>query len=275
MIGCSSNNVPTISADGFKGFIYYSTGGSIYRMKMSEQTTSALFTNARHPDITAKGEILCVEEYSTTRIIYSDLTGANRKSLVVSESYTGPLFKYYLNRPRISYDQQYVVYEGDSVHNPNSYVVDASTGELVLTIGDYDARQPMISPSWAPDGSIIVQGWTSMNNGIYKVSSDFTTIQRIDPNLSNVYDPSVSPDGKMIAFIRDGKVYTMGIDGSNPTLHNTVVSNFHLTTWSPDSKYIASVSNSGHMYIFDLTASTVTEVTKTYVSPDGQLSWRY
>jgi len=256
------------------GVIYYSTAGNIYRIQLSDQTSTELFTNARHPDITAKGEILCVEGYPTTRIIYSDATGANRKSLIVSESYLGPIHKYYLNKPRMSYNQKYVVYEGDNVSNPNTYVVDAVTGALVATIGDYSARQPMISPSWAPDGSIIVQGWTSMNNGIYKVKADFSAMERIDPDLSNVYEPSVSPDGTTIAFIRDGKVNTMGIDGSNPTQLNTSGLQFSMPTWSPDSKYIAAV-HSGHIYIFDVKASTATEITKShYVGEGSQLCWR-
>lgn len=275
IVGCTTSTNPTTSTNGMSGIIYYSSAGEMYRIQLSDQTKTQLFSNARNPDMTAKGEILCVEGYPTTRIIFSDLSGANRRSLVVSESYLGPIHKYYLNKPRISYNQQYVVYEGDNVHNPNTYVVDAVTGALVATIGDYSVRQPMISPSWAPDGSIIVQGWTSMNNGLYRVAADFSTIERIDPNLSNVYSPSVSPDGKTIAFIRDGMVYTMSSDGTNPIQHQTSGLQFSMPTWSPDSKYIAAVS-SGHIYIFDVQGTTVTEVTKShYVGEESQLCWRY
>lgn len=192
MSGCSNTTNPTLTANGMTGVIYYSTAGNIYRIQLNDQTEMELFTNARHPDITAKGEILCVEGYPNTRIIYADATGASRISLIESESYTGPKHKYYMNKPRMSYDQKFVVYEGDNVSNPNSYVINAVTGALVATIGDYSARQPMISPSWAPDGSIYVQGWTSMNNGIYKVAADFSAMERIDPNLSNVYEPNVT-----------------------------------------------------------------------------------
>ncbi|MBK9250045.1 MAG: PD40 domain-containing protein [Ignavibacteria bacterium] len=273
LAGCSSSNSPTTIA-GFTGTIYYSTAGNIYQMKLSDQSQTELYTNARHPDITAKGEILCVEGYPNTRIIYSDLTGASRVSLLESESYTGPIHKYYMNKPRMSYNQKYVVYEGDNVHNPNTYVIDATSGNLVATIGDYSKRQPMISPSWAPDGSIYVQGWTSMNNGIYKVSSDFSTVERIDPSLSNVYEPNVSPDGTSIAFIRDSKVYMMGIDGTNPVQLYTSNLKFNNPTWSPDSKYIAAVC-SGHIYIFDVNAKTATEITKVhYVGDDSQMCWR-
>lgn len=273
--GCSTSNEPTNNTNVFNGFIYYSNGTKVYRMQMSTQTTTELFSNARHPEITASGEILCVETYPVTRLIFSDLTAANRQTLVESESYTGPAYKEFISKPRISYNQKYVVYEGDAIHNPNTYVVDATDGTLIRTIGDYDASQPMISPSWAPDGSVFVQGWTSMNNGIYKVSADFLSMARIDPNLTNVSEPAVSPDGKTIAFIRDQKLWTMGIDGTNPIQLNTTATKLHSPVWSPDSKYIAVVSL-GHIHIIDPKLLTDTEITKShYVDTGNQLSWAY
>jgi Tol biopolymer transport system component len=275
LAGCSSNNNPTNTVNGLKGFIYYSTAGEIYRINLVDQITKKLFTNARHPDVMDNGQILAVETYPNTRIIYTDITGANRTSLIVSESYIGPLYKYYLNRPRISYNQNYVAYEGDNVYNPNSYIVNASDGSLVVTIGDYNSKQPMISPSWAPDGSLYVQGWTSMNNGIYKVSADFTSLERIDPDLSNVSAPCVSPDGKNIAFIKDGEVWTMSINGENPTQLYSSLANLRMPVWSPDSKYIAAVS-SGHICIIDIKSKTGFEITKShYVGEDSQMCWRY
>lgn len=273
--GCSSSNepVPADNANGFKGYIYYSNGDNVYRMQLSNQTTTELFSNARYPEVTTKGEILCVEIRPNTRIIYTDIAGASRKSLLEGVDYNGPVYKQYMINPRISYNQKYVVYEGGSLSSTNSYVIDAESGDLLTIIGDYSAKNPMISPSWAPDGSIFVQGWEKMNNGIYKISADFSTYVRIDPNLSNVSQPSVSPDGKKIAFIRDQKLWTMGVDGSNPTLLNTTTTNLYRPVWSPDSKYIAVIS-SGHIHIIDPNSLTDTEITKHhYVNINDQLSW--
>jgi Tol biopolymer transport system component len=270
--GCSTDNNP-VNPAGFKGYIYYSNGGEISRIRLSDETVEKLFTNASQPDITEDGRILAIASPPIEKIIYSDHSGANRQSLIESESYTGPKYKYMFDKPRISFNQAYVAYEGDNVINPVTYVIDANDGSLVATIGDYDANQPMISPSWAPDGSLYVQGWTSMNNGIYKVAADFSSMERIDPNLSNVSSPSVSPDGQKIAFIRDGKIWTMGLDGSNPSMLNTEISNFRMPTWSPDSKYLA-VTSSGSIFIIDFAALTVTDLSKCY-SGDGQLCWRY
>ncbi len=272
--GCENTSNPAV-VDGLKGYIYYSTGGEVYRMQLSDQSTAKLFTNARQPDITADGTILAVETYPVTKIIYTNSTGADRQTLIEGVDYTGPIHRRYMNMPRISKDQKYVVYEGDNVYNPNSYVVDANDGELVAIIGDYDTRQPMISPTWAPDGSIFVQGWTSMNNGIYKVNPEFTAIERVDPDLSNVSAPSVSPDGSTIAFVRNGEVWTMGIDGSNPEQLYSGLGDFNLVTWSPDSKFIAAVRK-GKMYIISIAKMEVTEIEKTHYIGDGStLTWRY
>ncbi|MBL7975117.1 MAG: PD40 domain-containing protein [Candidatus Kapabacteria bacterium] len=277
-LGCSDST--SVETTQFKGSIYYSNGGTVYKLNVTDQSKTELFTNARHPDVTNSGDIICVETYPMVRIMRTDLTGANRNNVLTGVDYTGPKYRQYMNKPRISYNQQYVVYEGDNVSNPNTYVVNATDGTLIATIGDYSKSQPMITPSWAPDGSIVVQGWTSLNNGIYKVSPDFTSMQRIDPNLTNVSEPSVSPDGKTIAFIRDGQLWIMGIDGSNATqLYAGGNYRFGMPTWSPDSKYIATVNNlasSGHIHILDVQAKTLTEITKShYVSPDHQLCWRY
>jgi Tol biopolymer transport system component len=271
--GCESTNEPNETA-GFRGYIYYSNGGEMSRIRLSDESVEKLFTNASQPDIADDERIIAVESYPLERIIITDHSGANRQSIIESESYTGPKFKYMFDKPRISHNQSFIAYEGDNVYNPITYVINSNNGELVATIGDYDARQPMISPSWAPDGSLFVQGWTSMNNGIYKVSSDFTQMERIDPNLSNVSEPSVSPDGTKVAFIRDGKVWTMGPDGSNAELLNSEISNFTMPTWSPDSKYLA-VTSSGSIFIIDFDELTITELSKGFSSAGNQMSWIY
>ena len=269
--GCKDDTNP-VNTGGYKGYIYYSNGGEVFRLRLSDMTEELLFINARNPDVTKDGEILAIEPTNPKRIIYSNVSGTNRQTLIESEIYPAPKYKYDFERPRISYNQSYVAYDGGS--NQITYVINASDGSLVATIGDYDVNQPMLSPSWAPDGTLIVQGLTSMNNGIYKVSADFTTIERIDPNLSEVYSPSVSPDGKKIAFINLGKVWTMNLDGSNATLFNTEIANFYSPTWSPDSKYLA-VTSSGRINIIDFEGNKITELPKGYATADNQLCWRY
>lgn len=281
--GCSNSDTTAPDTKSFKGFIYYSHAGEMYRLNLSTITSAKLFTNARHPDMFANGDILAVEQYPLVRLMRSDMTGANRNTILSGTDYTGPKYRQYMNRPRVSYNQQYIVYEGDNVYNPNSYVINSSDGSLVATIGDYNQSQPMISPSWSPDGSIVVAGWTSMNNGIYKVTPDFSSMKRVGPDFPNVSDPSVSPDGNFIAFIRDGQLWTMGIDGSNPTQLYVSGRYFRMPVWSPDSKYIAalnSVELTGKITIFEPQKKQITDLTTTggnhyYIGDNEQLSWQY
>lgn len=260
---------------GYKGYIYYSDAREVMRLDLSNMTTETLIKSAENPDVTGDNRILAVVTYPIEKLIYSDINGGNIRTLIVNErDIDGPRYKFMFGSPRISYNQAYVAYDGDEVSNPITYVINAVNGSLVATIGDWDTKQPMVSPTWSPDGTLFVQGLKSMNNGIYKVSTDFKSIERIDPNLSDVSSPSVSPDGKKIAFISVGKIWTMDLDGSNALQFDTEISTFNEPTWSPDSKYIVA-QRYGDLYILDIGANKITKLSAGHASDGNQLCWRY
>lgn len=266
-ISCTTTEPP--AGNEFGGHVYYSNGGAIARVRLSDETVEQLMNNASQVDVMANGNIVAVEA-PEGRIITTDITGVNRTTLVM---WTGTGYGKYFNAPRISYDQKHVSYDGFG-YNPVTYVVNALTGTLEATIGDYNnVDEHYYAPSWAPDGSLFVQGGRQgNNNGIYKVDKDFTFITRIDPNLTNVYSPSVSPDGTAIAFLRDGELWTMGIDGANAAQLKTSLVDVRSPTWSPDSKYIA-IKSQGIMYIVNPNELTITKINKAF--PDvEQLSWK-
>ncbi|MBK9250047.1 MAG: PD40 domain-containing protein [Ignavibacteria bacterium] len=277
---CSTNDTtPITPTNNLSGYIYFENASDkIARIRLSDETVEDLFSNARTPDVDKNGRILCIKAANPSQVMFTDKTGANETPLIVMDGSGKFEYKENFYHPRLSYDLAYVSYEGVRDYSA-VYVVDAADGSLKATIGDDRTGgprdEPYISPSWAPDGSLYVAGKSSLNNGIYKFSPpSFNTPERIDPNLSNISEPSVSPDGKSIVFIKDSKVFTMGIDGSNPQQLNTGTRDFYLPVWSPDSKYIAAVSL-GHIYVFDIIASTVTEINKTYyVNTNSQLCWK-
>ncbi len=266
LYGCPEEDNQPDGNSTFKGYVYYSTGSKIYRINMKTLQTQSLFENASFPDTKENGKLLVCENYPKHKLIFTDLTGANRVKILELDGY--------MDHPRLSYDKKFIAYDGGSVYNPVTYVIDANSGEPIATIGDYSKRQPLYRPSWAPDGSIYVCGWTSMNNGIYKVSADYTTITRIDPDLSNVTLPAVSPDGKLIAFIRDQQVWTMNIDGTNPQQYYVSGETFSIPTWSPDSKYIISAT-AFSAYVFDVVNNTYTDINSGYISESDQMCWVY
>jgi Tol biopolymer transport system component len=84
------------------------------------------------------------------------------------------------------------------------------------------------------------------NNDIYVMDADGSNVTRPTSTPgTNEIQPTISPDGKKIAFTSDGPnnggfdIWVMGIDGSNPTpLTNDSVTDQN-PTWSPDGAEIA------------------------------------
>ncbi len=266
---CNTTTEPT-GGKGFAGHIYYTNANEISRIRLSDETVELLMRNASQPDVMANGNIVAVENIQG-RIMITDITGANRTTLVSWLANGG--YRAYFGSPRISYDQKYVAYDGDNVYNPITYVVDAQTGDLISTIGvENNSNENYYAPSWAPDGSLFVQGEPTRNNGIYKIDKDFTSITRVDPNLTNVSYPNVSPDGTKIAFIRDQELWTMNIDGTNATQLKTDLYQLYSPTWSPDSKYIA-VTSQGKLHIIDPKALTITKISQGFTN-ESQLCWK-
>ncbi len=274
--GCSGST-STTDGSGLKGSLYYSNGGEVFRLTLSTGQKQKLFTNAVHPDFTQDGKLLVVEQYPIERIVVTDLSGAIRTSIIEGVDIKGPKFRQAFKKPRVSFNGKYIAYDGGDVYNPITYIIDRSTGDLLAEVGDYSTQDPIVCPSWAPDGSLIVQGWKSLNNGIYKVSPDFSSYQRIDPRLTNVESPSASPDGKYIAFIKDGEPWLMNTDGTSPQQLYTGFGNLSIQpAWSPDSKFLAVVS-SGTVYIIDMTKKTIAPVPGStyYIDGGNQMCWQY
>lgn len=271
---CTTNEEPTKSETNFNGYLYYAESSNIIkRLNLNTMQSESLFNFANDPEMLTDGSLLCVERYAKQRIMRTNLTGANRETIVeMNQSFSTP-HQYYLNRPRISPNQEMIAYTGDAV----SYVVTLNGGNLLATIGDYYTNN-LFNPSWGADGSIYLQGEPSKNNGIFKASgANFAKIERVDKNLTNVSQPSVNPAGTKIAFIKDGKLWIMEIDGSNPTQLYTADFNLYIPTWSPDGRYIATVSSpTSKIYIINVENKTGTEVTSlsnAYAFHTSQLSW--
>ena len=259
----------------FKGYVYYNNGDEISRYNMITQISEKLFTFATYPDITDKGEILVNDGSNRlNRLIFPDLTGANRRTIIEGDEFNREIHRRYFENPRISYDQKYIAYDGGALHNSIIYIIDVNSGELLASFGDANVQQYFQRPSWAPDGSLFVCGW-SKNNGINRISSDFTSITKVDIDIPNVKEPSVSPDGKFIAFTSNDQVWIMGIDGTNPRQLYVTSEKFFIPTWSPDSKYIVATTSS-KLVVFDIINNIYTVLTQSErVSNHYQLRWVY
>lgn len=100
-------------------------------------------------------------------------------------------------------------------------------------------------PVWSPNGQQLTYSASYLSRTeIFIANLDGTNIRRITDNAtSSVSNPSWSPDGNKIVFVRsDGKIYRINIDGSNEVCLN--VSGTH-PCFSPDGTKITFAKTDG------------------------------
>ncbi len=85
--------------------------------------------------------------------------------------------------------------------------------------------------------------------------------QQLTKDAASDTEPSWSPDGTRIAFLRDGRLHTMAADGSDVRSISEVVAVSEPSAWSPDGTRLAFVGRlNGRLYVKGTDASYVTGV---------------
>jgi Tol biopolymer transport system component len=125
---------------------------------------------------------------------------------------------------------------------------------------------------WSPDGEKIVfnvDGPPGAKTGLYTVDTDGGYLTRIsrpgigpqtDVRQNNRYwlDPTYSPNGKRIAFIKgwdDWQIYTMNPDGTDARQVTHDFGGYEFQSWSPDGeKILYEYLANGHRDIFVINA---------------------
>ncbi len=277
-ISCSSSTTPT-NGSSLNGTLYYNTSSDLHKIDLGTGTVTKI-GYFQGPNVLSDGRILSV---ATDGLAFISADGA-QKQIIVKQNYQAPFditFDNYFNNPQLSPDKQSIAYD-DGRPNGFVYVVDLS-GNLLWTIGDLtvNSKKRVERPFWGKDGSLYVQGEVTFNNGIYKIASDFQSIKRIDPNLSTVTHPSVSPDGATIAFILNGDVWLMGNDGSNARALTTGKQSVDYPTWSPDGKFIACYGPAYDFFFVPVaggniihSSQAVPNLKKDEASGEFQMDWK-
>jgi tricorn protease len=145
--------------------------------------------------------------------------------------------------------------------------------------------------AWAPDGSKLL--FLSDRGG----HEDIYLLEANDPEhpklleanqfkvtqLTNTPEPelglSFSPDGKRVAFLRAGKLWTMKPDGND---QKVVINDVHVFDyeWSPDSKWLVYARRDGsfasELYIAPSTGPTAMDPARNitrYATYNGDVTW--
>ncbi len=88
--------------------------------------------------------------------------------------------------------------------------------------------------------------------------------------------PSVSPDGRHVAFVRGGNVHTMPLEGGQARQLTFLENECHSPVWSPDGKWIAFASAKEgvfRVWKVPVQGGTPLPYERTQVSPSCGLAW--
>lgn len=243
---CSTSTAPTQNTGGPGGTIYFH---DIPSNIASLNLTSGVVTTVCYgdmPNVRPDKWILCVVANDLT-LISPD--GAQNQ-IIRHHSQMGG-YDAAFHGPQLSPDGRYIAYDQSAAWI--TYIVDASSGALITTIGDATTSEYYLHPTWGKDGSLYVQGVpsgsTQPDGGIFKIDKAFQSMIRLDKNLNTPKKPSVSPDGTTIAFILSNHLWTMNIDGSNAKQLTTSGATEDDPAWSPDSKWIAIGDNACDIFL--------------------------
>jgi tricorn protease len=180
----------------------------------------------------------------------------------------------------LSYDEKHVAFvvHGEIFMMP-------ITGGKATRITDSPAYDHGIA--WSPDSKKII--FTSDRSGqedLYLLEADdpehkdFVSSHKFKvKQLTNTPEPEIgvgfSPDGKKVAFLRAGKLWTMNPDGTD---QKTIVNDVEVFDydWSPDSKWLVYARQDGsfasELYIIPATGGEAKNVTH-YATYNGGVTW--
>lgn len=152
------------------------------------------------------------------------------------------------------------------------------TGREVVAFTGYD------DAVWTPDGKLIATG-ALYDPGLFEIDPDTKHVTAIDAQVDAAFQPSVSPDGRTIAFITGNKVWLIDRDGKNLRQLYPHTLQQQRPVFSPDGTRIAAVicntmafDVTGEVFVINVKTQEVTPL-RTIVGstlvpdPSSRLHW--
>ncbi|RYG40495.1 MAG: hypothetical protein EOO01_27200, partial [Chitinophagaceae bacterium] len=164
-----------------------------------------------YPMLSPDGQKICFQSNRTgdVEIFVMNLDGSNLRQLTHTPGYDGG--------PKWSPDGKKIVFPSERDQDPEIYIMDAdgqNQKRLTNTPGD-DSH-----PHWYPDGSKIIFNsaratpdlkvpWGKQWHELFSMDMDGTDVQQLTSFKTVSTYPSISPDGKKIAFrkVIDGPAF--------------------------------------------------------------------
>jgi hypothetical protein len=255
----------------WKGTIYRTYSLNVNAYSFTAKTDRTLFSDGRDPFV-AKGDIYFMSERFPKRgqLVRKRSTAGQYKDVLdmsnENPAYRDELANYsvingtgissvmqYMDDPKVSPDGKYlsvtILGAPRNAFTKNCVAIfDVASQKLITKFDD------KYYGSWTPDNRLVVCGtykrgsadeklYESSEPGIFITDRSLQSLSRIDPQLNDPspYHASVSHDGKKVAYVLDGHIWVMNIDGSN-NHQLTDVDNDNTETYpcfSPDDQFVA------------------------------------
>ena len=122
------------------------------------------------------------------------------------------------------------------------------------------------SPNWSPNGSRILFTWWTFDegNGLAWVRPDGSGLETLELYAGR---GRFSPDGRKVAYVRDGNLKLMNLAGRRTRLLTSDASSDGYTPdWSPDGRQITYTGSEG-LYLLDVKTSQARNLAAGWTAP--------
>jgi TolB protein len=305
-LGCRTSTSPSSGGGSASGTLVFEESDEVVTASLGSNATVTRF-QGQDPAWTSDGRIVfdLWGMFTTDHLEHlniANLDGTNAQTIVNMQESNSDIYAH----PKLSPDGKYLSFNYSDFLNSKlgthfGTLIYGSDGTPLYYIDSlWDA-------SWGPDGSLVVAGTvndpsvlsgphvTFSEEGLFLIDKNIATITPIGTGLTQPMLPSVSPDGKRVAFEMNSHIWTINIDGTGLKQITTGANTESYSAWSPDGNSIACETSGalgidGGTFIAIVSSNPSTPVTvsqensSVYVKdnaaltgfpiPTGALDWR-